>query len=142
MAIAVGIQSIALAIGALASFLFGYHAHAPLSTMISSNLNQQAVAEAMTCCFLTLVIGELLRAYSARSELVPLFRMKVFSNGYLNKCVLASFAFMLLAIYVPFLNPVFSTVPLKYDEVIFAIIFSVLPIMGGELAKLIRRKES
>ena len=141
MGIAVGIQSIALAIGALSSFLFGYHAQAPLATMFNGNLNELAVSEAMTCCFLTLVLGELLRAYSARSEFVPLFRMKVFSNGYLNKCVLASFAFMLLAIYVPFLNPVFSTVPLKYDEVVFAIIFSVLPIMGGELAKLIRRKE-
>ena len=141
MAISVGIQSVALAIGALASFLFGYHAQASLATMFSGSVDPIALEEAMTCCFLTLVLGELLRAYSARSESLSIFKMKVFSNSYLNKCVLASFVFMVLAIYVPFLNPVFSTKWLTVDEVVFAVIFSILPIMGGELAKLIKVKE-
>ena len=140
MGISVAIQSVALAIGALASFLFGYNAHAPLSTMFTAP-DPIAVKEAMTCCFLTLVLGELLRAYSSRSESVSIFKMKVFSNSYLNKCVLASFVFMIAAIYVPFLNPVFSTVPLTLDEAIFAVVFSILPIIGGELAKLVKVKE-
>lgn len=141
MSISVGIQSIALAIGALASFLFGYHAQAPLSTIFAGAVDSVALAEAMTCCFFTLVLGELMRAYSARSETVSIFRMKLFSNGYLNKCVLASLAFMLLAIYVPFLNPVFNTVPLRLDEILFAFLFAFLPVAGGELAKLVRKKE-
>ena len=137
MGVSVAIQSIALAVGALASFLFGYHAQAPLGTIFSS-VDAVALSEAMTCCFFTLVLGELMRAYSARSETVSIFRMKLFSNSYLNKCVLASLAFMLLAVYVPFLNPVFSTVPLRFDELIFAILFAFLPVAGGELAKLLR----
>ncbi|MFV0352046.1 MAG: cation-translocating P-type ATPase [Oscillospiraceae bacterium] len=140
MGIAVGIQSVALAIGALASFLFGYHAQAPLATLFTA-VDPIALAEATTCCFFTLVLGELLRAYSARSESTSIFRMKVFSNSYLNKCVLASLAFMLLAVYVPFLNPVFSTVPLKWDELIFAVVFALLPMLGGELAKLVKVKD-
>ena len=144
MGLSVSIQSVALAIGALASFVFGYfHAEPNLATMFSAEtINDVALAEAMTCCFLTLVLGELLRAYSARSETVSIFKMKIFSNSYLNKCVLASFAFMIAAIYVPFLNPVFSTVPLTWDEAVVAVVLSVLPIMGGELAKLIKIKES
>ena len=142
MAIAVSIQSIFLAIGSLASFLFGYNAHAPISTMFNTaTIDQVALAEAMTCCFLTLVLGELLRAYSARSENVSVIRMKVFSNSYLNKCVLASFVFMIAAIYVPFLNPVFSTVPLTWREAAVAVLLSVLPLIGGELAKLVKEKE-
>lgn len=138
MGISVAIQSIALAIGALASFLFGYLHQAPFHTLFNA-VDQVALAEGMTCCFFTLVLGELMRAYSARSETKSIFRMKLFSNKYLNKCVLASFVFMLLAIYVPFLNPVFKTVPLVFDELIFAILFAFLPVVGGELAKLIKK---
>ena len=139
MGISVGIQSISLALGALASFLFGYHAQAPLDTMFSGAINEVALAEGMTCCFFTLVLGELMRAYSARSETTSIFKMKLFENSYLNKCVLFSLAFMLLAVYVPILNPVFNTVPLKPDELIFAVLFAFLPVAGGEIAKLVNK---
>lgn len=92
----------------------------------------------MTCCFFTLVLGELMRAYSARSESVSIFKMKLFENSYLNKCVLGSLAFMLAAIYVPFLNPVFSTVPLTVNELIFAFLLAFLPVVGEEVAKKVK----
>ena len=95
---------------------------------------------ARTGCFLTLVLGELLRAYSARSENTSVFKMKVFENGYLNKCVLLSVAFMIASIYVPFLNPVFSTVPLTFDEMAMALVLAFVPMLGGEIAKLITKK--
>ncbi|MGL5437667.1 MAG: cation-translocating P-type ATPase [Lachnospiraceae bacterium] len=136
MGISVAIQSVCLAAGALASFLFGYHAQASLATMFSGAVNAEALAEGMTCCFFTLVLGELLRSYSARSEKTALLRMKIFENSYLNKCVLFSLIFMLLAVYVPFLNPVFNTVPLRPEELILAVVFAFLPLLGGEVAKL------
>lgn len=144
MAIAVGIQSIALAIGALASFIYGYYAEAGNISTIFNDATRSAsgLAEAMTCCFFTLVLGELLRAYSSRSETVSMFRMKIFSNSYLNKCVIASLAFMLLAVYVPVLNPVFKTHPMTPVELIFAIVFAFLPAIGGELAKLTKKKSA
>ncbi|SBW00211.1 Calcium-transporting ATPase [uncultured Eubacteriales bacterium] len=123
MGIAVGIQSIFLALGTLGSFVYGYLVH--------------DLEVARTACFLTLVLGELLRAYSARSEKTSVFRMRIFENSYLNKCVLASVVFLLATIYVPFLNPVFSTVPLVFDEIIVALILAFLPMLGGELAKKI-----
>ncbi len=127
MAIAVIVQSIALAAGTLGSFVYGYFVHDSLDV-------------ARSACFFTLVLGELLRAYSARSESTPIFRMKIFENSYLNKCVLVSVLFMFASIYVPFLNPVFSTVPLTIDELAIALLFAFLPMLGGELAKVIHKK--
>lgn len=142
MGIAVAIQSVALAIGALASFVYGYFAEVGNLSSIFSEATRSAsgLAEAMTCCFFTLVLGELLRAYSSRSETVSMFKMKLFENSYLNKCVIASMAFMLLAVYVPVLNPVFKTMPMTPVELIFAVIFALLPALGGELAKLTKKK--
>ena len=127
MSVAVIIQSLALAVGTLGSFIYGYYVHDSLDV-------------ARSACFFTLVLGELLRAYSARSESVSIFKMKVFENSYLNKCVLVSVLFMVASIYVPVLNPVFSTVPLSLDEMIMALVFAFLPMLGGEAAKLLQKK--
>ena len=127
MTVAVVLQSLALSIGTLGSFAYGYYVHDDLDV-------------ARTACFLTLVLGELLRAYSARSENTFVFKMKIFENDYLNKCVLLSMVFMIASIYVPFLNPVFSTVPLTFDEMVAALILAFIPMLGGELAKLITKK--
>ena len=127
MTVAVLIQSVALALGTLGSFVYGLLVHDSLEV-------------ARTACFLTLVLGELLRAYSARSESTSIFKMKVFENSYLNKCVLVSMLFMIASIYVPFLNPVFSTVALSFDEIIMALVLAFLPMLGGEAAKLITKR--
>ena len=122
MLAAVSIQSVALAIGTLLSFLYGYYVHKDLDV-------------ARTGCFLTIVLGELLRAYSSRSETVSVFKMRVLENSYLNKCVLASLAFLVASIYIPVLNPIFSTVPLTFDEMAVSILLAFVPMLGGELAK-------
>lgn len=119
---AIIIQSIFLAFGTLASYLYAFHFH-------------DGVADARTAAFLTIVLGELLRAYSARSEHLSVFKMKLFENSYLNKSVLVSIIFVIASIYLPFLNPIFSTVPLQLDEFIVAIVFAIIPLLGGELAK-------
>jgi len=126
MVVAVALQSAALAFGTLGSFAYGYFVH--------------DLEVARTGCFLTLVLGELLRAYSARSENTSVFKMKVFENSYLNKCVLLSMVFMLATIYVPFLNPVFSTVALNFEEMAVALLLAFVPMLGGELAKVITKK--
>ena len=127
MSVAVVIQSLALALGTLGSFLYGYYVHGSLDI-------------ARSACFFTLVIGELLRAYSSRSETTSIFRMKILENSYLNKCVFVSILFMFASIYVPFLNPVFSTQPLAWDELLVALLFAFLPMLGGEAAKLIQKR--
>lgn len=116
------LQSIFLALGTLASFLYALHFHGNLE-------------DARTAAFLTIVLGELMRAYSARSETKSIFKMKLFENSYLNKSVLVSVVFVFAAIYIPVLNPIFSTVALSFDELIIAILFAIIPLFGGEIAK-------
>ena len=48
--------------------------------------------------------------------------------------------FMLATIYVPFLNPVFSTVALNFEEMAVALLLAFVPMLGRELAKLITKK--
>ena len=128
MRIAVVIQSIFLGVGALCSYLFG-------SIVYHSEFT------GITFCFVTMVLGELLRAYSARSETKLIFKIKLLSNDALNKCVLFSLIFLVASVYIPFFNDVFKTVPLTIEQLLIAVTFSVLPILGGETAKLITRRK-
>jgi len=128
MGVAVGVQSLFLAVGTLASFA------------VSRMVLHHDLEEAMTMCFITLVLGELLRAYSARSEHHAIFRMNPFGNSFLNKTVLLSLVFLAVVVYVPALNGIFKTVPLSIDMLGVAAAFSILPLLGGEMAKLITRK--
>lgn len=125
MRFAVAIQSIALALGTLGSFVYGYYVHDDLEV-------------ARSAAFVTIVLGELFRAYSARSEHISVFKMKLFENSYLNKSVLVSVIFLFATIYLPFLNPIFSTQPLTFDEIAVALALSIVPVLGGEIAKKVK----
>lgn len=75
MQVSIAIQSIGLMTATLISFRIGLNSIADAAS---------AEALARTFCFVTLIIGEMLRAYSARSEHKPLWTMRVFSNRYLT----------------------------------------------------------
>ncbi len=128
MKMAVAFQSIALALGALGSFIYAIRLY--------------DTKTASTFCFITLIVGELLRVYSSRSETISIFKMKIFSNSFLNKAVFFSLIFLFATVYVPFLNPIFNTVALSVSQFLIAICFSLLPLLGGELAKIFSGRKS
>ena len=125
MAIAVGIQSVFLASAALLSFYYA----------LNRFPGENSLAIARTYCFITLVVGELLRAYSARSDNKMIFKMRIFSNKYLNLSVLGSLALLFAIVYIPALQLVFSTLPLSFNSLIIALLFAIIPAIGGELSK-------
>jgi Ca2+-transporting ATPase len=98
------VQTIAITAVVLAAYYMGW-------VWDPSNL-----ALARTMAFVTLSASELVRAYTARSERVSLFRLRVFSNKAMQYAVLVSALLLLSAVYVPFLQPVFDTVPLGLRE--------------------------
>jgi Ca2+-transporting ATPase len=92
---------------------------------------------AMTMAFVTLSLSELLRAFTARSERYPILKIGVFTNRYMNLAVLSSFILILLVVYVPFLQPIFSTVPLGWTQWQLVIPLLILPSLAAEAYKYI-----
>lgn len=121
----IAVQSIALSLAGLASFTFA--------------LNICDCTAASTMCFMTIVAGELLRAYSSRSDKKFLFKIDVFSNKFLNRCTFFSLVFLFCCIYIPFLNKIFSVSILSPYNLLIAILFSFIPIISGETFKLFSR---
>ncbi|MCX7681774.1 MAG: cation-translocating P-type ATPase [Anaerolineae bacterium] len=99
----------------------------------------QNYALARTMAFVTLSASELVRAYTARSERVSLFRLGVFTNRYMQYAVVASVVLLLGAVYLPFAQPVFGTVPLGWREWAEVLPLLFVPGIAAELTKAAMR---
>ena len=95
---------------------------------------------AQTMAFVTLSISELFRAYTARSEYYPLLKMGVFKNKLMNWAVLGSMVMIFLVVYVPFLQPIFNTVPLGIAQWLEILPLVLIPSIAAELTKVFIRK--
>ena len=96
-----------------------------------------------TMIFTALVIGRMGVVMGLRSEHDSLFKIGVFSNKPLLGAVLLTFVLQLTTIYVPFLNPVFNTVPLTPFELALTLALSAIVFVAIEMEKLwvrIRRR--
>ena len=97
-----------------------------------------------TVAFATLVVAELARAYTARSEDVPLVRLKPFSNRWMQAATFSSFLLILLVLYVPPLQAVFRTASLGGGAWAVILPIGLVPAAAVELRKLLgaRRQAS
>ena len=89
--------------------------------------------------FVTLSLCELFRAYTVRSERVSIFRLGVFSNKYMQYAVGLSILLLLVVINVPFLQPIFNTHFLAWNEWLFVLGLSLIPAITEEFTKLYLR---
>jgi Ca2+-transporting ATPase len=94
------------------------------------------LAAAQTMAFVTLCSSELLRAFTARSEVHSVFSIGLFSNRWMVGAVALSFLLVLLVIYVPFIRPYFDVVPLTADDWLFLLPFFFASPLAMELLKL------
>lgn len=90
---------------------------------------------ARTMAFVTLSTSELLRAYTARSELYALHKIGFFTNKYMQYAVSASLVLLLGVIYVPFFREVFDTVLLNAEHLLYLIPLILLPSVVAEITK-------
>ncbi len=92
-----------------------------------------------TFAFITIITGELLRTYSARSEDITIFKMKIFENKWVNYSVLFGLVLLLIVVFVPGINEVFRTdIDLTFVNFIIALSLGFIPLFGGELAKMFK----
>lgn len=86
--------------------------------------------------FITLVVSELFRAFTARSEDLSVFKLGFFSNKFVIGGTLISFLLMLAVVYIPFLQPVFGTQALNLSEWGLVLLYSLIPAVVAELSKV------
>lgn len=89
--------------------------------------------------FITLVISELLRSFTARSEDLSIFRLGIFSNKFVVGGTLLSLLLMLAVVYIPFLQPVFSTQALYFADWGLVLLYALIPSVVAEITKLVYR---
>lgn len=89
-----------------------------------------------TMIFTALVIGRMAVVMGLRSEHDSLFKIGVFSNKPLLGAVLLTFVLQLTTVYVPFLNPVFNTMPLTLYELALTLAMSAVVFVAIEIEKL------
>lgn len=117
------VQTLAITTAVLLAYFIGLRAHP----------EQPEFAETMA--FTTLSISELLRAYTSRSEYFPVLKIGLFKNKWMNLGVLTSLILIFLVIYVPFLNTLFDTVPLGWNQWKMILPLILLPSIAAEVKK-------
>ncbi len=130
MLVGLAVQAVVMTVAVLAAYSIGLERY-------PGNL-----AAAQTIAFATLVFSELLRAYTARSERHSIFAIGVFGNKWMQYAVGASLFLMLAVIYVPFLQPVFDTVPLTLGDWGEIIPFMLIASIAAELTKFFLRRRA
>lgn len=130
MVVSIIFQSIAIAVASLSAYWWGIYRY-----------GLDNILEARTIAFTTLITAELLRAYSTRSTHYTIFEIGIFSNKTLVYGTTLSFILTLVVIYIPFLNPVFHTFPLGITDWEIILAFAFLPLLIGEIVKLIMHKK-
>lgn len=95
--------------------------------------------EARSVAFTVLAFSELLRAYSARSELFGIFKIGAFSNKWMQYAVAVSVILLLVVIYVPFFNPIFDTTPLTLRDWAEILPLIIIPTIAAEITKIFLR---
>ncbi len=94
-----------------------------------------------TMVFTVLCLTQLGHVLAIRSEKESLFKIGLFSNKYLLVAVILTFILQMATIYVPFLNPIFKTESLTFNELAFTLALSSLVFFAVELEKLKIRRE-
>jgi Ca2+-transporting ATPase len=116
-------QSVGLATAALISFKIG------------DNIGE---GYGSTFAFITLISGELLRAFSGRSENKSIFKTGFFGNKFLNYAVGGSYLLTFLIIELPFMRNIFDIHVLTMNQLFTAFAISLIPFVAGEAGKLFK----
>jgi len=100
-------------------------------------LSDPLIADATACtmAFSTLVLCELTRAYSVRSDRYSVFKIGVFSNKTMNVAFIVGLAMQLSVLLIPPLQSVFHVVSLSATEWLVVIVLSFMPLIVSEIAK-------
>ncbi len=112
----------------------------PIAFILSYDWRGLDVQTAETMAFVTLSLCELFRAYTVRSERLSVFKIGIFSNRAMQAAMGFSLAVLLLAIAVPFLQPIFNTHFMAPREWAVVISLALIPAFSEEVTKFFLRR--
>jgi P-type Ca2+ transporter type 2C len=127
MLLGVIVQAVVMTSAVLLAYLYGL------------NRYPDNLAAAQTIAFATLIMSELLRAYTARSERYPIWKIGVLGNQWMQVAVGVSTLLLVLVIYLPFFQSVFGTVPLPLRDWAVMLPFILMASIAAELTKAYMR---
>ncbi len=130
MGIAIVFQSIGLTFAVLSAYKIG-----AFIAIKSNEIDPFLLAR--TFAFMTLIFGEMLRAYSARREDQYLWQFNPFGNKYLNLSVIIAIALLFMVVYIPFLQTIFKTTTIGIQYLFMIAGLSFIPTLFGEFSKFI-----
>ncbi|UCH79146.1 MAG: HAD-IC family P-type ATPase, partial [Candidatus Coatesbacteria bacterium] len=125
------LQGLMIALATLGSFALVLHVF------------DEGLATARTFAFSVLTLSQLFHALNCRSQTRSFFALGPFSNPWLLCAVAFSLLVHLGIVYIPFLQPIFHTVPLSLRDWALMLVISTLPLVFMEIYKplyaLVRR---
>ncbi|MBN2084025.1 MAG: cation-translocating P-type ATPase [Anaerolineales bacterium] len=130
MTVGVAVQASVMTAAVLASFILALQRY-------PGNL-----AGAQTVAFATLVVSELVRAFTVRSERLSVFRIGLTTNRWMLLAAGSSFLLLLGVLYIPFLEPIFNTIPLGWQDWLILVPFAFADSVANELYKWILRRRT
>ena len=125
MIVGIAIQSIAITVAVLLAYRWG------LKIYGYDNLIMPR-----TIAFTTLILSELIRSFSSRSERYTLFKIGFFTNKTIIYANLISLLLLFVVLYIPFLQTVFKIDTMAWREWSVVLRFCLIPIIAGELNKV------
>ena len=131
------VQSLAIFSAVFISFLLGLKVF-----FVHAGDAEATLTGARTMAFATLILAELFRAYSARSEHVSVFRLGLFSNKSMNLAVSVSAVLLLAVIYIPGVNAVFDNIALPALSWIPILFLSLIPFSSSEIYKTFKYRRA
>ncbi len=101
---------------------------------------QAGLGQWQTMVFTVLILSQMGHVLAIRSEHESFFKRGRMTNPLLLGAVLLTFALQMATVYVPFLNPIFHTMPLTMNQLGLCLILSTIVFFAVELEKWIRRR--
>jgi Ca2+-transporting ATPase len=105
-------------------------------------LKTQTLDAARSSAFAVLVFAELLRAFGARSETKPVWRISLLTNIHLVFVIAVSFGLQLLSQHNAFFGQFLRSSPMSFGDCLVLVGLGAIPLIVLEIVKLIRARSA
>ena len=95
-----------------------------------------SLRETQTYAFSAWIFGHIFLAYISRSDKESIFSLGIFANKVINLWAVAAIGFLILGIYIPFLNDRFNLAAIDFIRLVLIALVMVLIIGSLEIKKI------